>query len=168
MLRQAGFSGVGTILQDREIADIRGQSIMVVGNDEGAGKQEGNRKVYIISSAATETLANALRTRLASQFGFDDCSIVELSDLTDKELINDICISLIDLEHPVLVDLTEEQYKSINHVLATSDGVLWLSGDFQEHPQQHLICWCCENCSVGEGSRRAKPRDIVCCRASTK
>lgn len=139
-LRAAGFAGVGTILQDREVPDIHGQSIMVANNNVVASApHETKRKVYIITSAATEKLAVALQSRIVTDLGLEECLIVGLSDLTDKQLIDDTCISLVDLETPVLAELTEHKYRSVNHILATSDGVLWISGDFQKHPEQHLI-----------------------------
>ncbi|OIW27857.1 hypothetical protein CONLIGDRAFT_619446 [Coniochaeta ligniaria NRRL 30616] len=139
-LRAAGFAGVATILQDREVPDIHGQSIMVADNNVAtASPQDAKRRIYIISSTATEILATALQARIVTELGLQDCFVVGLSDLTDKQLIDDTCISLVDLGTPVLADLTEDKYRSVNHILATSDGVLWLSGDFQKHPEQHLI-----------------------------
>ncbi|UKZ52827.1 Type I Iterative PKS [Trichoderma virens] len=139
VLRQAGFTGITTILQDREVADICGQSIMVAENNEVIGLQDANRKVHIISSAATQSLATALQSRITSDFGYKHCSIVSLSDLSNTELIYDTCISLIDLEKPLLSQLTEQQYNDLNHVIATSDGILWISGDFQKDPSQYMI-----------------------------
>ncbi|KAI5460920.1 hypothetical protein BGZ63DRAFT_445899 [Mariannaea sp. PMI_226] len=140
VLREAGFSGVGTVFQDRELDDIRGQSIMVAGNNVSTGKQDTTRKIHIVYSDATHSLAAALQAKIVGEFGFENCDLVTLSDLVEKELINDTCISLVDLEGtPVLANLTEEQYKSVNHIIATSDGVLWLSGDFEKHPEQHMI-----------------------------
>ncbi|PTB63211.1 polyketide synthase [Trichoderma citrinoviride] len=139
MLRQAGFTGITTVLTDREVADIRGQSIMVAENNEVIGAQDANRRVHIISSAATQSLATALHSRITNDFGYKNCSIVGLSDLSDRELIYDTCISLIDLERPLLADFTEQQYNDLNHLIATSDGVLWLSGDFQKDPAQYMI-----------------------------
>ncbi|KAB5585705.1 hypothetical protein GE09DRAFT_983703 [Coniochaeta sp. 2T2.1] len=143
-LRGAGFAGIGTVLLDREVPDIHGQSIMVADNNAvSASKiQEFKRKIYIISSPATYHLACRLTARLRNQRGFasEDCQIVSLSDLADKQLIDDTCISLLDLdETPILADLTEDKYRSVNHILATSDGVLWLSGDFEKRPEQHMI-----------------------------
>lgn len=139
MLRGAGFTGITTILQDREVADICGQSIMVAENNEVIGLQDANRKVHIISSAATQNLATALQSRITSDFGYKNCSIVSLSDLSETELIYDTCVSLIDLESPLLAQFTEQQYNDLNHIVATSDGVLWLSGDFQKDPSQYMI-----------------------------
>ncbi|KAL7940182.1 hypothetical protein V8C42DRAFT_363657 [Trichoderma barbatum] len=139
VLRGAGFTGITTILQDREVADICGQSIMVAENNEVIGVQDAKRKVHIISSAATQSLAIALQSRITSEFGYNNCSIVGLSDLSNTELIYDTCISLIDLETPLLAQLTEQQYNDLNHIIATSDGVLWLSGDFQKDPSQYMI-----------------------------
>ncbi|KAL6812029.1 hypothetical protein J3E69DRAFT_359798 [Trichoderma sp. SZMC 28015] len=139
VLRGAGFTGITTILQDREVADICGQSIMVAENNEVIGLQDANRKVHIISSAATQSLATALQYRITIDFGYKNCSIVSLSGLSNTELIYDICISLIDLEKPLLAQLTKQQYNDLNHIIATSDGVLWLSGDFQKDPSQYMI-----------------------------
>ncbi|PTB35859.1 hypothetical protein M441DRAFT_178876 [Trichoderma asperellum CBS 433.97] len=138
VLRKAGFTGIATVLQDREVADIRGQSIMVAENNEDIGLQDANRKIHIISSAATQNLASALQSRIIKDFGYKNCSIVSLSDLSDVELIYDICISLIDLESPILSQLTEELYNDLNHTIATSDGVLWVSGDFEKDPSQYM------------------------------
>ncbi|PTB74995.1 polyketide synthase [Trichoderma longibrachiatum ATCC 18648] len=139
ILRQAGFTGITTVLTDREVADIRGQSIMVAENNEVIGVQDANRRVHIISTAATQNLATALQSRITNDFGYQNCSVVRLSDLSDRELIYDICISLIDLERPLLADFTEQQYNDLNHVISTGDGVLWLSGDFQKDPAQYMI-----------------------------
>ncbi|KAI5459610.1 polyketide synthase [Mariannaea sp. PMI_226] len=138
VLKESGFDGVTTSLRDRQVQDIHGQSIMFSANIGAPKRQEENRKIYIISSSATQELAVALQTGIAN-LGLKDCLIVELSQLADKQLIDDTCISLIDLDQPVLANLTEESYKGVNHVLATSDGVLWLSGDFEKHPEQNLI-----------------------------
>lgn len=138
VLRKAGFTGIATVLQDREVADIRGQSIMVAENNEDIGLQDANRKIHIISSATTQNLASALQSRIIKDFGYKNCSIVSLSDLSDVELIYDTCISLIDLESPILSQLTEELYNDLNHTIATSDGVLWVSGDFEKDPSQYM------------------------------
>lgn len=139
VLRGAGFAGITTILQDREVADICGQSIMVAENNEAMGLQDADGKIHIISSAATQSLATALQSRITSDFGYENCSIVGLLELSNTELIYDTCISLIDLEKPLLAQLTEQQYNDLNHIIATSDGVLWLSGDFQKDPSQYMI-----------------------------
>lgn len=112
---------------------------MVAENNEVIGVQDANRRVHIISTAATQNLATALQSRITNDFGYQNCSVVRLSDLSDRELIYDICISLIDLERPLLADFTEQQYNDLNHVISTGDGVLWLSGDFQKDPAQYMI-----------------------------
>jgi len=109
-------------------------------NPTPASADDVKRRIHIIASSGTESLAVALQARITAQLGLEDCDVVGLTDLAGKELIDDTCVSLVDLwATPVLADLDETKYRSVNHILATSDGVLWLSGDFQKHPEQHMI-----------------------------
>ncbi|KAL7898810.1 hypothetical protein HDV64DRAFT_291566 [Trichoderma sp. TUCIM 5745] len=138
VLRKAGFTGITTVLRDREVADIHAQSIMVAENNEDIGLQDTNKKIHILSSASTQNLAYALQSRIINDFGYKSCSIASLADLSNVELIYDTCISLLDLESPILSQLTEERYNQLNHIIATSDGVLWVAGDFEKDPSQYM------------------------------
>ena len=142
VLQQAGFSGIETTLFDREVEDIHGQSIMFAGNKKEIGTQAKERQVFVISSSSTDALATALRGRIVGELGMENCSVVSLSELADKQLIEATCISVVDLDTsnpPVLANLNPENYKHLNHILATSDGVFWVSRDIEKHPEHHMI-----------------------------
>ncbi|KAL1970828.1 hypothetical protein VTN77DRAFT_2662 [Rasamsonia byssochlamydoides] len=142
VLRESGFSGIDTSLWDRECSDLHGHSIIISSAATmELSTQVPRRRTLIVtfSSPADDSLASILRWKLVSQLGLADCEVVNYLDLTERKLINDICISVLDLERPVFVDLDEKTYSSVRHLLATSDGVLWVAGDPKRHPEQNLV-----------------------------
>lgn len=86
-----------------------------------------------------DNLAPALVSNLTAKYGLQNCSIVKYTELSNRDLKNTLCVSLVELERSVLADLTEEEYANIRHLLSTCEGLLWVTGDFTSNPELNMI-----------------------------
>jgi hypothetical protein len=143
LFRECGFSGVDISLKDREVLDLHGHGIVVTSTDPSSSEnpQKLPKTIIVTSSVSPgeSSLASVLKTTLAEKPGVKDCVIVHHSELRSLNLTDALCISLLDLEGSVFLDLQEEAYNSIQHLLTTCDGALWVTGDIEQHPSQDIV-----------------------------
>ncbi|OCL09857.1 hypothetical protein AOQ84DRAFT_403376 [Glonium stellatum] len=96
----------------------------------------GGRLIMHEAFRREDSIASILKEILAENPGIEDCVIVHYSKLGSMNLTDAVCISLLDLERSAFLDLQEDTYDSIRHLLTTCDGALWVTRDVDQHPSQ--------------------------------
>lgn len=144
-LRETGFSGIDTSLKDSRLPELHIISTLVssaIVNQTSQNQSQAPKKIIVITSDLQEPpdgVALSLIERISKDFGVRDCSLLKYTSLKDTNLTDTLCISLLELERSVLVDPSEDEYINIRHLLATCDGLLWVTGDTRANPEYGMI-----------------------------
>lgn len=140
-LHDSGFSGVEISLRDRADPELHSLSVMVataVGDDLFENRIPA--KIVVITAGDQQSsLASAVSNKITEKYGPQEISTIKYTDAANFNLINSLCISLMELEGSVLVDPTAKEYAALNHLLCTSAGVLWVTGDAVHNPEMAMI-----------------------------
>ncbi|KAL3426455.1 beta-ketoacyl synthase domain-containing protein [Phlyctema vagabunda] len=141
ILKDSGFSGVDLNLRDRQNESLHTQSLII--STAVAENQEARNsvsKTYIISTFREPTeLALELQNYLSSNLSVRNCFIIDYNELNTTELSSAVCISLMEVERPVLETLQQVEYENIQKLLATCGALLWITGDILEQPELNMI-----------------------------
>jgi SAM-dependent methyltransferase len=143
VLRDAGFSGVDLNLPDRSDAFLHTQSLLIAtATGQPPVDTRRHQKIIIVTTTKTEGHASELLAYLSSHleenFKLSDISIANLVDLTRVDVSQAICLSVMELERPVLGSLSEIEFENVRHIMATCGGMLWVTGDIWTHPEFNI------------------------------
>ncbi|KAH8815396.1 iterative type I polyketide synthase [Xylogone sp. PMI_703] len=144
VLKDAGFTGIDLNLADRADPFLHTQSLLIASAVDGnATKSSLSEKVFVVTTTSTAEgwgdLANAFKAHLQEDLKISDVSIVNLMDLATTDLSQGICLSVMELERPVLENLSEVEFENVRQFIATCGGMLWAGGDTVKHPEFDMI-----------------------------
>ncbi|WEW58678.1 hypothetical protein PRK78_004146 [Emydomyces testavorans] len=141
VLRDTGFSGVDVSLKDQPDADLHSISVLVASAIGGEDiKSRVPAETLIITAGQDQDyLSSHLVDELVQKYAVQNCSIVNYGDLSQRNLTNTLCISLVELSQSALADPTEDEFTNIRYLLATCEGALWVTGDFTSNPELNMI-----------------------------
>lgn len=141
VLRDSGFSGVDIALRDFPDRNVSTTSVLIASamDDENYKNSISQELLILTSGTAQEGLASSLKCKLVEKYGISNCSIANYNDLIHRKLDNTLCISLAELDRPVIANPTEEEYDNARHLLCTCEGLLWVTGDFGSDPNFNVI-----------------------------
>ncbi|KAJ5605987.1 hypothetical protein N7510_008768 [Penicillium lagena] len=133
ILKESGFSGVDIEYPSSTEEDLSWQSILVA-SAIAPVKEKLPQNVFILTSGASRItkVATALQERLTTE-----CSnvlVVGLSDLGELNSSNALCISLIDLEQPLLAEIEEKEFIALRKMLTECHGLLWVTPEARSEP----------------------------------
>jgi hypothetical protein len=152
LLQQTGFSGVDIELPDYAEKACQEQSIFIStaleeSKTEDRGEHLTNeqaRKILIVvleGSRVQHQLSQELGNQLTLSDPSSYYSTVELGRIGDMKLENAFCIILVESENSVLSCCTDAIWSSIQRILTSSRGILWITGagGYLHDPRLNLI-----------------------------
>ncbi|WPH00651.1 iterative type I polyketide synthase [Acrodontium crateriforme] len=143
ILIAAGYTGFGLEIQDSQDEEIHTQSLFIA-KTAAVGKSSGRAWEDIVLATAsddqtTSDLVSALTKSLQAELNTKQVSAISLKDLKASDLSHSLCISLVELDKPVLSELTKDEYENIKEMLTVCKGLLWIHGDMVEVPELGMI-----------------------------
>ncbi|KAH9904009.1 iterative type I polyketide synthase [Xylariomycetidae sp. FL2044] len=140
-LRGAGFDGVELELMDNQVPDLHTQSIFVCRSAEQTISKRANFAVVTTQQPedSPSPLLRQLTEYIDQIIAPATCSIFHHLDLADADLQNTICLSIMELEKPVLENATEHEFDNFRQMISTCKGLLWVSGDPVQNPALGMI-----------------------------
>ncbi|EEP78083.1 hypothetical protein UREG_02932 [Uncinocarpus reesii 1704] len=141
-LRDAGFSGLDINIPSSHYLDLANVSTMVTtAENTSKGIPNANSELIIlchVSERETE-LISSIKTEIASHFGISNCLVLQPCDLENKDVTNAFCISLLELQDPVLFSLSEDEFTTFQRFLSTCKRLLWVTGDSRSEPAFNMV-----------------------------
>jgi SAM-dependent methyltransferase len=140
LLIGAGFDGVELELKDAQDPVTHTQSILVSRAVEpNVALDVPQEKVNIIVPEMIDgDLVSQLQQQLQKTLRSGDVSIVPIRDLKDADLDQSLCVSLLELDKPILSSLTLDEYTGVRNMLTVCQALLWITGDLVENPQNSM------------------------------
>ncbi|KAB8223148.1 hypothetical protein BDV33DRAFT_200703 [Aspergillus novoparasiticus] len=134
-LVESGFSGLDISMQDTMATEAATYTFMVTSaNSPCHGNDQSTSDIVLISPLVTELETIALR--LKDQLGYSgSCQVVSLDEAQSIKLGSSICVSLLELESPVLAEIDDRGFKAVQTILNTCTKVLWVTGDPKVDPR---------------------------------
>ena len=132
VLTQHGFSGTDIVLADYQNDSCHESSIMVSTAVEEPGQEPSSvclpKTIIVVADQIADGLiAQQVEIKLRS-LGVPDLSICSLHQTASMSGLDEIfCIFLIELEKPLLYDLTPEEYQYVRRLLVSTKGTLWVT-----------------------------------------
>ncbi|KAL9122567.1 MAG: hypothetical protein Q9187_000881 [Circinaria calcarea] len=131
ILKGAGYAGIDLNFADRQDPKLHTQSLFVA-TSLAPAKRSRNETVIITTKPPSEglnLLTQKLRTHLDQELGISGCSVLHYMDLATTDLRHSLCLSVMELERPVLQDLNEKEFENIRQMITICKGMLWVTGD---------------------------------------
>ncbi|KAI2086823.1 hypothetical protein LOZ36_003157 [Ophidiomyces ophidiicola] len=142
-LNRAGFSGLDVSIPSSHYPEFSQLSTMistaVVDSSKGI---EGNIKEVIILcyiSAHDVDVVARLKAEVTPFLGGINCFVMQPCDLDGRDVTDSICISLLELEEPLLFDIIDDDFQLVQRLLSTCRKLLWVTGDSNEEPAFNMI-----------------------------
>ncbi|KAK2806488.1 Type I Iterative PKS [Emmonsiellopsis sp. PD_5] len=135
-LRRSGFSGVDLEIPNSRYPEMERITTMLSTAVEDAEVHRGNDVIILCPSAGVEyDLASEIKAELVGSLGMASCTLMQPQDLQGKDVTNAICLSLLELENPVLSEISEQDFKDIQRLFSTCKKLLWVTGDPAARPE---------------------------------
>jgi SAM-dependent methyltransferase len=139
VLRDAAFAGIDLNLADRTDPFLHTQSLLIAtANDSSAAKNELCQKAFIVTTSTVggpNDFVKCLKSHFEQTFKIPNISVINLMNLAATDLSQAICVSVMELERPVLESLSEKEFENVRHLIATCGSMLWITGDSFKHPE---------------------------------
>ena len=134
------FNGAELALQDSKDPDCHVCSLIVsTALDPAPSSQRRPETIIVVTpSERLELLSKRLSSKLES-LKISHVSVVEYGDLRKHNLKHVVCITLADLQSPVVTNMNPEDMEDTRHLLTTAAGSLWVTKDMTAHPEVALI-----------------------------
>ena len=137
LLRNSGFSGIDLSLDDYPLAPEQSGSLLVTtAKDNGSVK---DRQVTIVCPDSGSFPVEQLSRGVEAITG----CVPEFGTLSELDCKGKLCIFLGELDRPMLSHLDRAEFKSIQHLLLQTSGLLWVirpgSKSDSSTPELHLI-----------------------------
>ncbi|KAK5957266.1 Type I Iterative PKS [Knufia fluminis] len=150
IIKSANFTGIDLELSDRRSRDLHTQSLFVATALPAERHTTGLPSTAIVTtippSEGLSELCSSLKTYLESKLEVDKCSVIHYLDLAQAKLDSTVCISICELERPVLVDLQENEFNNIRQMLCICKGMIWVTGDIEKQPEYGMITGMTRTC----------------------
>ncbi|KAH8704971.1 hypothetical protein BGW36DRAFT_456523 [Talaromyces proteolyticus] len=130
ILCQTGFSGLDVTIPSSRFPEFNKISIMLSTAVQNVEPSRRPQIAIIAPKSDDEDVSLRLVDQIKKEYG--DCTILYPSDLLGMELKETICISLLELQTPILRGLGETLYGQVKHLLSTCNRLLWVTGT--HHP----------------------------------
>ncbi|WEW54612.1 hypothetical protein PRK78_000032 [Emydomyces testavorans] len=141
-LRRAGFSGLDINIPSSHYPEFAQLSTMIATAVEDTPKDGAKKKeVFIlchVSEKETDLILD-LRTEIMELLRAADCFVMQPCDLDGRDVTNSICISLLELQNPLLLTISEGEFKTVQRLLSTCRKLLWVTGDSRAEPAFNMI-----------------------------
>ncbi|EAS31990.3 iterative type I polyketide synthase [Coccidioides immitis RS] len=141
-LQDAGFSGLDIDIPSSHFPELAHVSTMVATAVEDTSKSGVKDKEVVILCHVSENetdLIAELKAEIANDLGATNCLVLQPCDLVEKGMSDAICISLLELQTPVIFDLSEEEFKRVQCFLSSCRKLLWITGDSRVEPAFNMI-----------------------------
>ena len=140
VLKDSGFKGIDLNLADRADPFLHTQSLLIAtATDSLTTKTALSQKIFIVTTTRItgepHEFITCLKSYLERSFKIPEISVINLMDLSTADLSQAICISVMELERPVLESLSEQEYECVRQLISTCGGMLWITGDTIQHPE---------------------------------
>ncbi|EGC40933.1 iterative type I polyketide synthase [Histoplasma capsulatum var. duboisii H88] len=137
LLRQKGFSGVEIEIPNSRYPEFVKLSTMISSAvpDSSDHSRPGTDVVILApSSDVDHDLIHKLKVELAQNAGVTSCTVMQLHEFMGKDISNVICISLLELETPLLLEISEDDFKNLQQLFSTCKRLFWITGDPAAQP----------------------------------
>ncbi|OAX79463.1 hypothetical protein ACJ72_06218 [Emergomyces africanus] len=137
LLRQKGFSGVEIEIPNSRYPEFVKLSTMIssaVSDSSDAGHARNDVVILAPPFGADHEFIHKLKDELLQNAGVTNCTPMQLHEFIGKDTANVICISLLELESPVLLDISENDFKNLQQFFSTCKRLLWITGDPTTQP----------------------------------
>ncbi|KAI9931732.1 hypothetical protein MW887_010311 [Aspergillus wentii] len=134
-LRRSGFSGIDIDMPSSQYPEFTKISIMA--STAVQTIPDNNSQEFVIVCQYLDkpvALAQVLKNQLEEALGGIKCSLIFPVDLPTMDLSQAVCISLLEVEAPMLGKITEDMFLNIRHMLTTCARLLWVTGDPAKDP----------------------------------
>lgn len=144
VIKASGYTGIDLELPDRLSSDLHTQSLFVAtALPEFRGSEHSGDEIAIVTSIPKEEgeseLCKALKYSFQQGLEISQVSIIHLHDLGYQKLDNTVCVSVCELERPLLSTLTKTDFESVKKLLCICKGMLWITGDTTKFPELGMI-----------------------------
>ncbi|KAI1080984.1 hypothetical protein F5B20DRAFT_588940 [Whalleya microplaca] len=139
-LFRAGFDGLRISLSD-DVEESHGMTLMVSSLPSSTQYVDNPRTVIITETAEQYDVAVALQKRLAPNFK-NVCDIHSVESFALMSSAYEQCISLIELENPIMDQMTEVQFGALQRIVKASRKIFWVndsSGEVPKRPESSMI-----------------------------
>ncbi|PWO21410.1 Qor, NADPH:quinone reductase Zn-dependent oxidoreductase, partial [Pyrenophora tritici-repentis] len=136
LLSGAGFDGVELELKDAQTPVSHTQSILVSRAVEHSAALNvlPEKVIVVVPERIGSDLVSGLRQQLQSTLESGDISITPVLELKDQDLAQSLCISLLEMDNPIMPILTSEEYEGVRKMLTECRALLWITGDMVANP----------------------------------
>jgi len=140
LLEEAGFDGVELELKDAQDPVSHTQSILVsrAAEQNVATDVLREKTTIVVPELMDSDLVQRLQRQLQQTLRIANVSITTFRELKDEDLNQSLCISLLELDNPVLSSLTSDEYEGVRKMLTECQSLLWVTGDMVEAPQNSM------------------------------
>jgi SAM-dependent methyltransferase len=139
ILKDSGFTGVDLELRDRQDLSLHTQSLLIAtALDTASDRHTFWDKTIIVTITPIKDglseVVSSLKNLLEHDLKVPNCTVVHYLDLNAEDLRRAVCISVMELEEPVLENATKEGFENIRNMLTSCGGLIWASGDTTSCP----------------------------------
>ncbi|KAJ5503012.1 Acyl transferase/acyl hydrolase/lysophospholipase [Penicillium fimorum] len=127
LLLKAGFSGIDVEYPSSKDPFLTWQSILVSSAVETPKEKASNTAVILTLGTVKARQAIENLKGLLPGLGYTRVLVMEPTEVGNSILPDALCISLIDLESPYLLDMGEAEYSRLKRTLSECQNLLWVT-----------------------------------------
>lgn len=146
VLIKNGFSGTDVILRDKQSERMHlGSAIVSTALEQANGQGSPNFQEVLIFAAEGSELQRNAACQIQSQvlsLGVPRCEVIGPQEIAHTTVAKKCCISLLELESPILSDLEADQFTNLKKVVTSAKTLLWITaggGESAEIPELDLV-----------------------------
>lgn len=141
-LRRSGYSGVDLEIPNSRFPEFAKLNTMIstaIEDGSKQGNQNGNDVLILChDSDAQDGFVSEVKAELMQNLGVANCSLLRPSELNGKYTSSTICLSLLEIENPALVDISEDDFLNIRDLLSKCKRLLWVTADPKARPEFNM------------------------------
>ena len=125
-----GFSGADVIFRDHVDQLNHIVSMIISTASEDITLQVAPPKISIVASMKSSTqsqVAERLNTYFTSLMAPVECAVIDLQGVVRTSFEQTFCLFLPELDQPYLLDLDFDKLRSLQRIVASADGILWVT-----------------------------------------
>ncbi|KAK2765219.1 Type I Iterative PKS [Arachnomyces sp. PD_36] len=138
ILRRSGFSGVDLEIPNSRFPEFAKLSSMISTAVEEPPKNGDEVLILCEDSDAEDDIISTLKSKLTQTPGVSSCALVRPCELKGRNITKTICISLLELEKPVLSTISETDFYHIRDFLSVCKNLLWVTGNTKAEPKFNM------------------------------
>ncbi|KXL46852.1 MAG: hypothetical protein FE78DRAFT_30538 [Acidomyces sp. 'richmondensis'] len=140
ILKSSGYTEQILELPDSTDSDLHTQSLFVaqIGQETLEGEFPWGEVMLVTSSFPEHSPGDIVRRMgdcFKSVLGVKTITIMPLSQLKTANYSQCLCVSLVELERPVIAQMSQTEYEGIQQLMTVSKGALWITGDTFQVPE---------------------------------